>query len=387
MLVGSVFPDVCVPTWFGIACAIVAVAALALLVRSWRQRRRERREGLKPDEKGGWLGWVRRLTPGDWINLALLVLSVGGIVVAAVRCSDDPPDVGISLADSRLNPAEYDEPGDEYVCVVSHEDDPVSLAGWELRGAERRINVLPDFTLEPGASVRVHPGEGRNSRRDLYGEKGSPEWRNEGGQISLLDSEGQEVDAVGYGERKDGDGSGECGSGGATKPTERSGGATKPTELALKITSPDQEATVNATTITITGTVTPGSLVQAKLDHDDESDAGGEVARVVSGDGVAHFTVDVRLEPGENHIRVWAEKPGAEPVFTGVAVIREETDEPPLPLCDPSYEGACLDPEAYDYDCAGGEGDGPEYVEGPIAIVGEDHFDLDGNGDGIACEP
>lgn len=30
--------------------------------------------------------------------------------------------------------------------------------------------------------------------------------------------------------------------------------------------------------------------------------------------------------------------------------------------CDPDYEGACLDPNAIDYDCEGGSGDGPEYT-------------------------
>ncbi|MDQ3933452.1 MAG: hypothetical protein M3340_02350 [Actinomycetota bacterium] len=39
-------------------------------------------------------------------------------------------------------------------------------------------------------------------------------------------------------------------------------------------------------------------------------------------------------------------------------------DEPPVE-CDPNYGGACLDPLAEDYDCAGGSGNGPEYVEGP----------------------
>jgi PASTA domain len=29
--------------------------------------------------------------------------------------------------------------------------------------------------------------------------------------------------------------------------------------------------------------------------------------------------------------------------------------------CHPSYEGACLNPNASDYDCAGGSGNGPEY--------------------------
>jgi FKBP-type peptidyl-prolyl cis-trans isomerase len=53
--------------------------------------------------------------------------------------------------------------------------------------------------------------------------------------------------------------------------------------------------------------------------------------------------------------------------------------------CDPNYEGACLDPNAYDYDCAGGSGDGPEYT-GPVTVVGDDHYGLDADGDGYGCE-
>ena len=53
--------------------------------------------------------------------------------------------------------------------------------------------------------------------------------------------------------------------------------------------------------------------------------------------------------------------------------------------CHPSYEGACV-PIASDVDCAGGSGNGPEYVRGPVYIVGPDVYDLDRDGDGIACE-
>jgi hypothetical protein len=52
--------------------------------------------------------------------------------------------------------------------------------------------------------------------------------------------------------------------------------------------------------------------------------------------------------------------------------------------CDPNYSG-CLDPNAYDYDCAGGSGDGPRYT-GPVQVYGEDHFDLDRDGDGVGCD-
>ena len=45
----------------------------------------------------------------------------------------------------------------------------------------------------------------------------------------------------------------------------------------------------------------------------------------------------------------------------------------------------CLDPTAYDYDCIGGSGDGPRYT-GLVHVLGDDHFDLDRDGDGIACD-
>jgi hypothetical protein len=60
--------------------------------------------------------------------------------------------------------------------------------------------------------------------------------------------------------------------------------------------------------------------------------------------------------------------------------------QPPAQSCHPSYAGACLDPNASDYDCAGGSGNGPLYT-GPVQIVGPDVFDLDGNDhDGLGCE-
>lgn len=53
--------------------------------------------------------------------------------------------------------------------------------------------------------------------------------------------------------------------------------------------------------------------------------------------------------------------------------------------CHPSYELVCV-PIASDVDCAGGCGDGPEYVRGPVRVVGPDEYRLDRDGDGIACE-
>ncbi|HET8862594.1 MAG TPA: hypothetical protein VFM94_05025 [Solirubrobacterales bacterium] len=65
------------------------------------------------------------------------------------------------------------------------------------------------------------------------------------------------------------------------------------------------------------------------------------------------------------------------------ALEAEESEE--SSECDPNYSGACLDPYASDYDCEGGSGDGPEYT-GPVVVVGEDHYGLDSDSDGSACE-
>lgn len=52
--------------------------------------------------------------------------------------------------------------------------------------------------------------------------------------------------------------------------------------------------------------------------------------------------------------------------------------------CVRSY-ARCLNPDTVDYDCSGGQGDGPSYVTGPFSVSGADPFDLDRDGDGIAC--
>ena len=90
-------------------------------------------------------------------------------------------------------------------------------------------------------------------------------------------------------------------------------------------------------------------------------------------------------------------KPGAEvlPDTTVTLVVAKTPPAPPstappetipAPNCDPSYPDVCLDPAVEDYDCAGGSGNGPEYVDGPTRVRLPDPFDLDGDGDGWGCD-
>jgi len=52
--------------------------------------------------------------------------------------------------------------------------------------------------------------------------------------------------------------------------------------------------------------------------------------------------------------------------------------------CNPNYSG-CLDPNASDYDCEGGSGNGPYYT-GTVEVIGYDEYGLDADGDGYGCD-
>lgn len=75
---------------------------------------------------------------------------------------------------------------------------------------------------------------------------------------------------------------------------------------------------------------------------------------------------------------------------------RRSKSECPEPEPKPSPQGPgsgtdcqgyspCL-PPGPDVDCAGGSGDGPRYVSGPVSVNGNDPYGLDSDGDGVGCE-
>jgi hypothetical protein len=72
-------------------------------------------------------------------------------------------------------------------------------------------------------------------------------------------------------------------------------------------------------------------------------------------------------------------------LICGAAVAESSASGLAKKKCHPSYKGACLDPNAYDYDCIGGSGDGPKYT-GLVRVVGPDVFRLDADHDGWGCE-
>ena len=62
---------------------------------------------------------------------------------------------------------------------------------------------------------------------------------------------------------------------------------------------------------------------------------------------------------------------------------------PPAPKpsgCHSSYQGFCVKVGVGDWDCAGGSGNGPNYVPVRVRVVGYDEFGLDNDNDGFGCD-
>jgi hypothetical protein len=91
-------------------------------------------------------------------------------------------------------------------------------------------------------------------------------------------------------------------------------------------------------------------------------------------------------ETGDSEPTATAEVEGTEAAASSATPLAATATPPPSPTpiaptatpfpsetstevpCHPSYQGACLDPNASDYDCAGGSGNGPLYT-GPVTVV------------------
>ncbi len=77
----------------------------------------------------------------------------------------------------------------ESVLVRNAGRETLSLAGWQLKDANRHVFTFPNLTLNADGAVRVHTITGTNTVIDLYWGLGEPVW-NSGEEAQLLDPSG-----------------------------------------------------------------------------------------------------------------------------------------------------------------------------------------------------
>ena len=138
----------------------------------------------------------------------------------------------------------------------------------------------------------------------------------------------------------------------------------------------DSPAPESSVTATVTAGTAPTTTAPATT-----------AAPTIAASSVAPTTTARRTtpKPAPKPAPTPAPKPAPKPAPTPVP--RPKPSSAPAPsTCDPHYVGQCLKDGVGDYDCAGGSGNGPNYVYVTVRVVGSDPFRLDADHDGLGCE-
>ena len=151
-------------------------------------------------------------------------------------------------------------------------------------------------------------------------------------------------------------------------------------------------------------TIEPVSLVETKIEKETEAipfattsendpsiNEGESIVSQAGVNGTRTTTYEVVYTDGKETRRkqvseTITKQPVTKIVLIGTYVPPVAAPTPaPSPGCDPNYSGGCV-PIASDVDCAGGSGNGPAYVAGPVYVIGSDIYGLDRDNDGVGCE-
>lgn len=108
-----------------------------------------------------------------------------------------PPDIRVDPACSQFKGGSTADPTGEYVCFRSYDARAIVMTGWLVKDRTGLRYTFPAFVLNPGASVRLHSGDGQNTATDLYTGK-SRIWNDTGDTVYLCDASGNEVATYSY---------------------------------------------------------------------------------------------------------------------------------------------------------------------------------------------
>jgi hypothetical protein len=161
-------------------------------------------------------------------------------------------------------------------------------------------------------------------------------------------------------------------------PTATPTPASAPTSTARKTTQP---AAVTTTKEVVEFRTIP---FKKKTVTDDSLAKGEKTIRTAGVNGTRRLTYRVTAVNGVQTAKHLLSQAVAKQPRTQITVVGTKVDEPQSSGCDPNYSG-CV-PIASDVDCSGGSGNGPEYVDGPVDVIGSDIYRLDADHDGVGCE-
>ncbi|MFF3505360.1 lamin tail domain-containing protein [Streptomyces sp. NPDC003247] len=144
---------------------------------------------------------ARRLTAAALAAGALVSLAALP-ATAADHARPERPKVEISAV-------QYDSPGrddrsnrslnKEWVELTNTTRHAVNLDGWTLKDESGHTYTFDHYRLASRTTVRIHTGEGRDTRTDLYQDRRQYVWNNDHDTATLRNDHGRVIDKESWG--------------------------------------------------------------------------------------------------------------------------------------------------------------------------------------------
>jgi len=128
-----------------------------------------------------------RIFAGALISLAVLFLGAALVQGAAES------GIAITNANFAAPSPEKENLIEEWVEISNQGSSDVSLAGWTLQDAQNHTYSFPDFSLKAGAKAKIRTGIGNDTAEDLFWNRASSIWNNDGDVATLKDASGNMV--------------------------------------------------------------------------------------------------------------------------------------------------------------------------------------------------
>jgi hypothetical protein len=124
-----------------------------------------------------------------WALTALAVLILGAAMAAGAEQSG----IAITNANFAAPSPEKDNLNEEWVEITNLGTGDVNLAGWTLEDGQNHTYKFPDFSLKAGAVAKIRTGDGNDTAADLFWNRSSSIWNNDGDTATLKDASGSIV--------------------------------------------------------------------------------------------------------------------------------------------------------------------------------------------------
>ncbi|MEV7797415.1 lamin tail domain-containing protein [Streptomyces sp. NPDC087512] len=148
-------------------------------------------------------------------GLTAAVLAVGALtaalaVPATAADHHRAPRPNVEISDVQYNSPGRDDRSNrslnaEWVEITNNTRRAVDLDGWTLRDEDGHRYTFDGYRLEGRSTVRVHTGQGRDTRTDVYQGRRHYVWNNDSDTATLRNERGRFIDDESWGRHRHGD--------------------------------------------------------------------------------------------------------------------------------------------------------------------------------------